>query len=52
MAKMHIHIIKMGGTIEFIDPSYDDINKKLLKLDTSLESYLRNIIQPHFSFST
>jgi L-asparaginase len=42
----------MGGTIEFIDPAYDAINKNLLKLDTSIESYLQNIIKPHFTFST
>ena len=24
---MHVHIIKMGGTIEFIDPAYDEFNK-------------------------
>lgn len=52
MIKSHIHIIKMGGTIEFIDPAYDAINKKLLKLDPSIESYLRNLMQPHFNFST
>ena len=48
----HIHILKMGGTIEFIDPAYDEVNKKLLKLDTSIESYLKNLIKPHFNFST
>jgi L-asparaginase len=42
----------MGGTIEFIDPAYDEINKKLLKLNTSIDSYLQNIIKPHFTFST
>jgi L-asparaginase len=52
MQKYHVHIIKMGGTIEFIDPSYDAINKKLMKLDSSIESYLKNLIQPHFNFST
>jgi L-asparaginase len=41
----------MGGTIEFIDPSYEEINKKLMKLDTSIESYLTNVIKPHFTFS-
>lgn len=48
----HIHVIKMGGTIEFIDPAYDEINTKLLKLDTSIESYLRNLVKPHFNFSS
>lgn len=52
MIKMHVHIIKMGGTIEFIDPAYDDFNKKLLKLDSTIDSYLRNLIQPHFNFSS
>jgi L-asparaginase len=42
----------MGGTIEFIDPAYDAINKKLLKLDATVESYFHNLIQPHFNFST
>lgn len=52
MTRSHVHILKMGGTIEFIDPSYDAINKKLMKLDSSIESYLKNLIQPHFNFST
>jgi len=52
MTKMHVHIIKMGGTIEFIDPAYDDFNKKLLKLDASIDSYLHNLIKPHFNFSS
>jgi len=51
MIKSHVHIIKMGGTIEFIDPAYDAINKKLMKLDTSIEGYLNHVIQPHFDFS-
>lgn len=51
MSKAHIHIIKMGGTIEFIDPAYDAVNKKLMKLDATIESYLSNLIQPHFNFS-
>jgi L-asparaginase/Glu-tRNA(Gln) amidotransferase subunit D len=42
----------MGGTIEFIDPAYDAFNTKLLKLDSTIESYLQNLIQPHFNFST
>ena len=42
----------MGGTIEFIDPAYDAFNKKLLKLDATIESYLRDLIKPHFDFST
>lgn len=52
MTKIHVHIIKMGGTIEFIDPAYDAFNKKLLKLDATIDSYLHNLIQPHFNFSS
>lgn len=52
MTKQHVHIIKMGGTIEFIDPAYDEINKNLMKLDTSIDSYLHNLIKPHFNFSS
>ncbi len=51
MIRNHVHFIKMGGTIEFFDPAYDAINKKLMKLDTTIDSYLKNLIQPHFSFS-
>ncbi len=50
--KLHVHIIKMGGTIEFFDPAYDAINKKLLKLDATIESYFHNLIQPHFNYSS
>jgi L-asparaginase len=52
MTKAHIHFLKMGGTIEFIDPAYDAINKQLMKVDTTIDSYLENLIKPHFSFST
>lgn len=52
MTKLHIHIIKMGGTIEFIDPAYESINKKLMKFDTTVESYFHNLIKPHFNYST
>ncbi len=38
----------MGGTIEFLDSDYCASNQKLMKLDTSLESYFTNIIQPDF----
>jgi L-asparaginase len=51
MAKAHIHILKMGGTIEFINPAYDNINKQLMKLDPSVDSYLENLIKPHFTYS-
>ena len=52
MLKHHIHIIKMGGTIEFIDPAYDNINRQLMRLDSSVDSYLKNLIKPHFTYST
>lgn len=52
MQKPHIHIIKMGGTIEFIDSAYDAINSRLMKLDATIDSYLQNVIQPHFDFSS
>lgn len=52
MIKNHIHFLKMGGTIEFFDPAYDAINRKLMKLDTTIDSYLKNLIQPHFSYSS
>ena len=41
--KSHVHIIKMGGTIEFIDPAYDAMNKKLMQLDTTIEITLVGI---------
>ena len=47
----HVHILKMGGTIEFIDPAYDAINQQLLKLDSSIENYFNNLIKPHFGWS-
>jgi L-asparaginase len=52
MVKNHIHIIKTGGTIEFLDPAYEEMNKKLMKLDASIESYFKHLIKPHFTFST
>lgn len=42
----------MGGTIEFFDPAYEEINTKLMKLDTTIESYFHNLIKPHFNYST
>ncbi len=51
MAEQHIHIIKTGGTIEFHDPAYEDINNILLKLDASIDNYLEALIKPHFSYS-
>ncbi len=47
----HIHIIKMGGTIEFFDPDYDVI-RDMMNLDSSIEYYFSNIIKPHFTWST
>jgi len=40
-----------GGTIEFFDPAYEEINKKLMKLDATIDSYLKNLIKPHFDYS-
>lgn len=51
MTTNHIHIIKMGGTIEFKDPGYEIINQQMMKLDSSVESYLKNMVKPHFTFS-
>src|SRR3989339_831260 len=51
MKKNHIHILKMGGTIEFKDPGYEIINQQMMKLDTSIDNYLKNIVKPHFSYS-
>lgn len=51
MSKLHVHFLKMGGTIEFHDPAYEEINKTLLRLDTTIDSYLKHIIKPHFDYS-
>jgi L-asparaginase len=51
MTKTHIYIIKMGGTIEFKDPGYESINQQMMKLDTSIENYLKNMVKPHFTYS-
>lgn len=40
----------MGGTIEFKDPGYEKINDQMMKLDTSIESYLTNMVKPHFTY--
>lgn len=42
----------MGGTIEFKDPGYEIMNQQMMKLDTSIDSYLKNMVKPHFSYST
>jgi L-asparaginase len=52
MQKNQIHIIKMGGTIEFKDPAYGEMNEKLMKLDPSIDNYLKNLVKPHFSYDT
>ena len=41
----------MGGTIEFKDPGYEKINQQMMKLDTSIENYLKNMVKPHFTYS-
>lgn len=43
--------MKMGGTIEFKDPGYEIMNQQMMKLDTSIENYLRNMVKPHFTYS-
>jgi len=48
--KENIYILKMGGTIEFIDLDYDKINDQLMKLDSSINKYLQNIVKPHFTY--
>ena len=40
----------MGGTIEFKDPAYEKMNEEMMKLDPSIENYLKNLIKPHFSY--
>lgn len=40
----------MGGTIEFIDPSYEKMNTELMKLDSTIDNYLKNLVKPHFSY--
>lgn len=50
MQEDKIYIIKMGGTIEFIDSAYDKINKDLMKLDSSIDSYIKNLVKPHFQY--
>lgn len=50
MTKRDIHIIKMGGTIEFKDPAYQKINESLMQLDTTIDRYLKNLVKPHFVY--
>lgn len=42
----------MGGTIEFKDPGYEVMNQQMMKLDTTIENYLKNMVKPHFTYST
>lgn len=39
----------MGGTIEFKDPAYEKIND-LMKLDVTIDNYLKNLVNPHFTY--
>ncbi len=52
MKSLHVHILKMGGTIEFKDPGYEIMNQQMMKLDTTIENYLKNMVKPHFTYST
>jgi L-asparaginase len=45
-----IKILKMGGTIEFKDPSYEKMNN-LMKLDVTVDAYLKNLVNPHFTYN-
>lgn len=45
----NIQILKMGGTIEFKDPAYEKIND-LMKLDVTIDAYLKNLVNPHFIY--
>lgn len=51
MLKNHFHIIRMGGTIEFKDPGYELMNQQMMKLDITIDNYLKNMIKPHFTYS-
>jgi L-asparaginase len=48
----HIHLITMGGTIDFIDPGYDYLNEKIIKINRSVEDYLVNVANPHHKLTT
>jgi L-asparaginase len=50
--KDHIHLITMGGTIDFIDPGYDYLNEKIIKINRTVEDYLINIANPHHKLTT
>jgi L-asparaginase len=41
----------MGGTIEFKDPGYEIMNEQMMKLDTTIDNYLKNMVKPHFTYS-
>jgi L-asparaginase len=47
--RKNIKILKMGGTIEFKDPSYEKMND-LMKLDVTIDAYLKNLVNPHFNY--
>lgn len=42
----------MSGTIEFKDPGYEVMNQQMMKLDTSIDNYLKNMVKPHFLYTT
>jgi len=46
-----IHIIRTGGTIDFIDPAYDELNSKIMKIERNVEDYLRHVARPEVEFS-
>jgi L-asparaginase len=45
-----ILFLKMGGTIEFIDPAYDGMNEKIMKVRSSIDEYLKDVIKPYFNY--
>lgn len=51
MTNNHIHLITMGGTIDFIDPSYDYLNQKVIKINRSVEDYIRHVASPKHTLS-
>jgi L-asparaginase len=49
--KQHIHIIRTGGTIDFIDPAYDELDTKLMKIKRDASDYLKHIARPYDNYS-
>lgn len=47
----HIHLIVMGGTIDFIDPYYGYLNDKILKIERGVTDYLEHVACPRHKFS-